>query len=139
LPELLLLLLLLLLRVELLLFVLLERMRSLLLVNRVASRSVDGLLTSSVLPWAIRTCRPQVRLMSRKTIKNGGKRYKFKPKRAAKKRFSLTASGKVKTGKSGRRHLAQAISGKRGNNLAKTGYVRETMAKNVRRMLVNHS
>lgn len=87
--------------------------------------------------WTNLTAPAQCRLMSRKTIKNGGKKYKFKPKRAAKKRFALTAAGKVKVGKAGRRHLAQAVAGKRGNNLAKTGYVSDVMAKNVRRMLVN--
>jgi large subunit ribosomal protein L35 len=41
-----------------------------------------------------------------------------KTRKAVAKRFKLTASGKIKTGKAGRRHLAASKNRKRKRNLA---------------------
>jgi len=48
---------------------------------------------------------------------------KMKTKRAAKKRYSLTASGKVKYKKMNLRHILTKKSSKRKRGLRKAGYV----------------
>ncbi len=48
---------------------------------------------------------------------------KMKTKKAASKRFSLTASGKVKYKKMNLRHILTKKTTKRKRNLRKTGYV----------------
>ncbi len=60
---------------------------------------------------------------------------KAKTKRAAVKRFKLTASGKVKRGHSMKRHILTKKAAGRKRRLRKAGQVSEADAANVRRML----
>ena len=54
---------------------------------------------------------------------------KMKTKSSAKKRFKLTAKGKVKHRKAGTSHLAFRITNKRRRNLRGTGVLAEPMEK----------
>lgn len=63
-------------------------------------------------------------------------KVKAKSKRAAVKRFKLTASGKVKRGHSMKRHILTKKSANRKRRLRKLGAVSEADAANVREMLL---
>jgi large subunit ribosomal protein L35 len=58
-----------------------------------------------------------------------------KTNKAAKKRFSVTAKGKIKRTKAGKNHILTKKTAKRKNNLAKAGYVHEADEGRVRRLL----
>lgn len=60
---------------------------------------------------------------------------KMKTKSAAKKRFKLTASGKVKRATAFRSHILTSKSQKRKRKLRKGGLVSKVDQKNVKRML----
>ena len=60
---------------------------------------------------------------------------KMKTKSAAKKRFKLTASGKVKRATAFRSHILTSKSQKRKRKLRKGGLVAHVDEKNVKRML----
>ncbi len=64
-------------------------------------------------------------------------KIKKKTKRAAVKRFKLTASGKVKRGKSMKRHILTKKAPGRKRQLAKAGLVSDADAPNVREMLTS--
>ena len=70
----------------------------------------------------------------RKTKKKG--KLKLKSRRGARKRFKLTASGKVKRGHAFKRHILtkKAVGRKRG--LRKAGLVSPAETPSVRRMLL---
>jgi len=63
-------------------------------------------------------------------------RLKLKSRRAAKKRFKLTASGKVKRGHSMKRHILTKKSTGRKRGLRKSTLVSEAETPSVRRMLL---
>jgi large subunit ribosomal protein L35 len=63
-------------------------------------------------------------------------RIKLKSNRAARKRFKLTASGKVKRGQSMKRHLLTRKASGRKRGLRKGTLVSEADKANVRRMLL---
>jgi len=60
---------------------------------------------------------------------------KMKTKSAAKKRFSLTGTGKVKRNTAYHRHKLTKKSSKRKRSLRKTGIALETEAPAIRRMI----
>ena len=60
---------------------------------------------------------------------------KMKTHRGAAKRFSLTASGKVKRGKAYKRHILTKKSTKRKRNLRKVGFIAECEASNIRQLI----
>jgi large subunit ribosomal protein L35 len=60
---------------------------------------------------------------------------KLKTHKGAKKRFKVTASGKVLFAKKGRRHILTSKSAKRKRHLRKTGVVEGTLAANVKKLL----
>jgi large subunit ribosomal protein L35 len=60
---------------------------------------------------------------------------KQKTKKGVKKRFKLTASGKVKRACSGKRHILTKKSRKRKRNLAKGALVDKTFEKKIKRCL----
>ncbi len=60
---------------------------------------------------------------------------KFKSKKAARKRFRLTKTGKVKRYKAGRRHILTKKSRKRKRSLSATPMVHKTFATAVRKMM----
>ncbi|NNM66622.1 MAG: 50S ribosomal protein L35 [Spirochaetales bacterium] len=60
---------------------------------------------------------------------------KMKTRKSAKKRYSLTASGKVKFKKIGLRHILTKKSRKRKRNLGQPGILCESEARRVRTML----
>lgn len=60
---------------------------------------------------------------------------KMKTKSAAKKRFKVTASGKVKRASAYRSHILTSKSRKRKRNLRKGGFVAKVEEKNVKMML----
>lgn len=60
---------------------------------------------------------------------------KMRTKSAAKKRFTLTASGKVKRKHAYKSHILTKKSKKRKRNLTKTGLVSKRDEKNVKAML----
>lgn len=62
-------------------------------------------------------------------------KIKKKTKRAAVKRFKLTASGKVKRGHSMKRHILTKKAPGRKRQLAKAGLVSDADVANVREML----
>jgi large subunit ribosomal protein L35 len=64
-------------------------------------------------------------------------KIKKKTKRAAVKRFKLTATGKVKRGKSMKRHILTKKAPGRKRQLAKAGLVSDADAANVREMLTS--
>ncbi|MBQ7611520.1 MAG: 50S ribosomal protein L35 [Spirochaetaceae bacterium] len=61
---------------------------------------------------------------------------KMKSKKAAKKRFKLTATGKVKFKKMNKGHIMTKKSPKRVRNLRAAGYIAECDAKNIRKDLL---
>jgi large subunit ribosomal protein L35 len=63
-------------------------------------------------------------------------KIKLKSKRAAAKRFKLTASGKVKRGHSMKRHILTKKAQGRKRGLRKAGLVSDADEANVRRMLL---
>lgn len=56
---------------------------------------------------------------------------KMKTHKGTKKRFRLTANGKVKHRKAGTSHLAFRVTSKRRRNLRGTGVLDKTMEKNI--------
>lgn len=62
-------------------------------------------------------------------------KVKVKTHKGAKKRFKVTAKGKVLFAKKGRRHILTSKSSKRKRNLRKTGVAEGTLAANVRELL----
>lgn len=56
---------------------------------------------------------------------------KMKTHKGTKKRFRLTANGKVKHRKAGTSHLAFRVSSKRRRNLRGTGVLDKAMEKNI--------
>ncbi len=62
---------------------------------------------------------------------------KIKTKRAAAKRFKITASGKIKRGKAGKRHILSKKTRARKNALQKAGYVDPSNVGLVMRCLPN--
>ena len=60
---------------------------------------------------------------------------KMKTHRGAAKRFSLTASGKVKRGKAYRSHILTKKSTKRKRNLRKGGYIDACESANIRNLI----
>lgn len=63
-------------------------------------------------------------------------RPKLKTKRAAMKRFKLTASGKVKRGQSMKRHILTSKTTTRKRGLRKSVLVSDAETPSVRRMLL---
>jgi large subunit ribosomal protein L35 len=63
-------------------------------------------------------------------------RPKLKTKRAAMKRFKLTASGKVKRGQSMKRHILTKKTTTRKRGLRKSTLVSDAETRSVRRMLL---
>lgn len=64
---------------------------------------------------------------------------KQKTHKGTKKRFRLTAKGKVKHRQSGTSHLAARMSQKRKRNLRGTGVLKEVEAKRIRQALCGES
>ncbi|MDD6449963.1 50S ribosomal protein L35 [Lachnospiraceae bacterium YH-ros2228] len=60
---------------------------------------------------------------------------KTKTKRAAAKRFKLTANGNLKRSKAFKSHILTKKSTKRKRNLRKAGYADETNVKNMKKIL----
>ncbi len=60
---------------------------------------------------------------------------KMKTKSGAKKRFSLTASGKIKRKQAYKSHILTKKAKKRKRNLTKTSYVHKSDEKNIKSML----
>ncbi|MBR2860995.1 MAG: 50S ribosomal protein L35 [Clostridia bacterium] len=60
---------------------------------------------------------------------------KMKTHRGAAKRFSLTATGKVKRGKAYRSHILTKKSTKRKRNLRQGGYIAACEAANIRSLI----
>ncbi|MCI8911251.1 MAG: 50S ribosomal protein L35 [Clostridia bacterium] len=60
---------------------------------------------------------------------------KQKSHSGAKKRFHLTATGKVKRAKMNRRHILSKKSPKRKRGLRKTAYVSSTQEKTIKEMI----
>ena len=62
---------------------------------------------------------------------------KMKTKSGAKKRFRVTASGKIKRAHSGKNHILTKKSRKRKNNLRKGDYVDATQQKTIKTLVYN--
>ena len=62
---------------------------------------------------------------------------KMKTHSGAKKRFRLTAKGKVKYKKAGARHLLAPTSGNEAHEMRKPAYLNEVQGKIMRRFLPN--
>jgi large subunit ribosomal protein L35 len=60
---------------------------------------------------------------------------KMKTKKAALKRYKVTANGKVKISKRGKRHLQTKKSASRRNNLSKAGILKKSETKRAKRLL----
>lgn len=60
---------------------------------------------------------------------------KIKTHKATAKRFSVTGTGKVRLNHTNRRHKLGFKTTKRKRNLRKTGYMSESMAPNIRKLL----
>jgi large subunit ribosomal protein L35 len=60
---------------------------------------------------------------------------KMKTHKGAKKRFKVTANGKVLFAKKGRRHILTSKSSKRKRNLRKTGVADGVLAANIKVLL----
>lgn len=60
---------------------------------------------------------------------------KVKTHRGAKKRFKISATGKVMYKKSGMRHINEHMSRKRQRGLNQTGVLNKTDSANIRRLL----
>ena len=63
------------------------------------------------------------------------KLYKMKTKRAADKRFSLTANGKIKRKKAGLRHFMRRKSVRAKRNLRNRAYVSDADSPSIRKLL----
>ena len=63
--------------------------------------------------------------------------YKIKTKSSAKKRFKITAKGKIKRGKAKLRHILTKKSPKLKRNLRKSGLIAPADVAAVKRMLPN--
>jgi large subunit ribosomal protein L35 len=63
-------------------------------------------------------------------------KFKLKSKRAAVKRFKLTASGKVKRGQAMKRHILTKKTTSRKRGLRKSTLVSESETPSVRKMLL---
>jgi large subunit ribosomal protein L35 len=61
---------------------------------------------------------------------------KMKTHRGAAKRFKVTASGKVKRGQQGKRHILTKKSPKRKRNLRQSALIHEADEKRVKRLLL---
>ena len=68
--------------------------------------------------------------------KHKGKKLKLKSKRAAVKRFKLTATGMVKRGQSMKRHILTKKATGRKRHLRKAAMVSDAETPSVRRMLL---
>ncbi len=64
---------------------------------------------------------------------------KQKTHKGTKKRFRLTATGKVKHRPAGTSHLAVAMSNKRGRNLRGTRVLSDTVTKSIQKALNGYS
>lgn len=62
-------------------------------------------------------------------------KLKMKTRKSAKKRYSLTATGKVKYKKKGLRHILTKKSSKRKRKLGKLGVLSEAETKRVHKLL----
>ncbi len=62
---------------------------------------------------------------------------KMKTKSAAKKRFNVTANGKVKRACSGKNHILTKKDRKRKNRLCDGAYVDETQEKTIKTLIYN--
>ena len=62
-------------------------------------------------------------------------KYKIKTKRAAAKRYKILASGRVKVGSKGRRHLLSSKARKRKRNLGQGTVLNLTDSRRVRRLM----
>ena len=62
---------------------------------------------------------------------------KMKTKSAAKKRFNITATGKVKRACSGKNHILTKKDRKRKNNLCQGAYVDATQQKTIQTLIYN--
>ena len=62
---------------------------------------------------------------------------KMKTKGSAKKRFRVTASGKIKRACSGKNHILTKKARKRKNNLAQGAYVDATQQKAIKTLIYN--
>ncbi len=60
---------------------------------------------------------------------------KLKTKKGVKKRFKLTAKGKVKRSKEGKRHILAKKSRKRKRGLTKATVVHKTFEKKIKKLL----
>jgi large subunit ribosomal protein L35 len=60
---------------------------------------------------------------------------KMKTRKAAAKRFTITASGKIKRKRKGLRHILEKRSPKNKRQLKRTGYVDKADTSRVKRML----
>ena len=60
---------------------------------------------------------------------------KMKTRRAVAKRFSETATGKIKMTHDGKGHILTKKSRTRKRNLRKTGYVSKAYARNIKEMI----
>jgi len=61
---------------------------------------------------------------------------KLKSKRGAKKRFKVTAKGRVKFNKSNRRHILTTKTTKQKRHSRKSHYLEKADEKNIRKMLL---
>jgi large subunit ribosomal protein L35 len=61
--------------------------------------------------------------------------YKYKPSKAVKKRFTLTATGKLKRGHQFRSHLMSGRSGEMKRRMGRPAILAEGHSKNLRRYL----
>lgn len=61
--------------------------------------------------------------------------YKFKPKKSVKKRFKVTATGKLKAGHSNTSHLMSGRSAKKKRQLGRPQILFEGHARNMRAMM----
>ena len=62
---------------------------------------------------------------------------KMKTKSAAKKRFKVTANGKIKRSCSGKNHILTKTDRKRKNNLCAGAYVDSTQEKTIQTLIYN--
>lgn len=60
---------------------------------------------------------------------------KVKTKKAAAKRYRVTAKGKIKIAKRGKRHLLTKKSASRKRNLSKSGILKKSETKRARKLL----
>lgn len=60
---------------------------------------------------------------------------KLKTRKAAKKRFRFTKTGRLKRSKSGRRHILTKKSRKRKRGLRKAGFVSKTQERTIKKLM----